>query len=106
MAIAEMSRLTLVGLKSDKNAILEALQRTGAVQITCTDDYELAEKGVENASLPRVGADIDRAERALSFITKEIDDAPRNVRVGGVIKALSVLANLSSRLYFSRRNSR
>lgn len=86
MAIAEMSRLTLVGLKSDKNAILEALQRTGAVQIVGTDDYEFAEKGTENASLTEVGAAIDRAERALDFIAKEIDAAPRSFRVGGVIK--------------------
>lgn len=86
MAIAEMSRLTLVGLKSDKNAILEALQRTGAVQITCTDSYELAGRGEESPSLPEVSAAIDRTERALGYLAKEIDDAPKTVRAEGVAK--------------------
>ena len=43
MAIAEMSRLTLVAMKSDKDKILETLQRTGAVQITESAETEMPE---------------------------------------------------------------
>ena len=43
MAIAEMSRLTLVAMKSDKDKILETLQRTGAVQITESVETEMPE---------------------------------------------------------------
>ena len=43
MAIAEMSRLTLVAVKSDKEKILQTLQRPGAVQITDSVETEMPE---------------------------------------------------------------
>ena len=40
MAIAEMRKLNLVALSYEKDAILDALQRTGAVEVTLQEDTE------------------------------------------------------------------
>ena len=40
MAVAEMSKLRLVGLLDDKDRLLNSLQKTGAVQITATRQTE------------------------------------------------------------------
>ena len=40
MAIAEMSKCTLVALKSDKDKVYDALQRTGAAQIKTQEERE------------------------------------------------------------------
>ena len=40
MAIAEMSVMTLVGLISEKNAILDEMQKCGAAQIRSAKDED------------------------------------------------------------------
>ena len=40
MAIAEMSRMTLVALLSDKEKVYDALQKTGAAQIKTQEERE------------------------------------------------------------------
>ena len=42
MAIAEMSRMTLVALLSDKEKVYDALQKTGAAQIKTQTEKELS----------------------------------------------------------------
>ena len=84
MAIAEMSRMTLVGLKSDE--ILDALQRTGAAQITPSEEYELAPHGENGEGVAKENALILRAEHVLEYLTKELDDAPKALRGDGVAK--------------------
>ena len=86
MAIAEMSRMTLVGLKSDKNEILDALQRTGAAQITPSEEYELAPHGENGEGVVKENALVLRAEHVLEYLTKELDDAPKALRGDGVAK--------------------
>lgn len=88
MAISEMSRMTLVGLKSDKSAVLDALQRTGAVQITPSDEYELAPRGQSSGEegAAAESAIIARAEHVLEYLTKELDDAPKTLKGEGIAK--------------------
>lgn len=86
MAIAEMSRMTLVGLKSDKNEILDALQRTGAAQITPSEEYELAPHGENGEGVAKENALVLRAEHVLEYLAKELDDAPKALRGDGVAK--------------------
>ena len=87
MAISEMSRMTLVGLKSDKNALLDALQRTGAVQITPSDEYELAKRAESDAqSVALENALIARGEHAVEYLTGETENAPKALRGEGVAK--------------------
>ena len=77
MAIAEMSRLTLVAMKSDKDKILETLQRTGAVQITESVETEMPENKDELSSAAGLNADIARAQSALDVIAREMDNVPK-----------------------------
>lgn len=44
MALSEMKRITICGLKKDRKAVLEMLQRSGAVEI---DDTDMSEYGFE-----------------------------------------------------------
>lgn len=86
MAIAEMSRLTLVAMKSDKDKILETLQRTGAVQITESVETEMPENKDELSSAAGLNADIARAQSALDVIAREMDNVPKKQRGEGVVK--------------------
>lgn len=86
MAIAEMSRLTLVAMKSDKDKILETLQRTGAVQITEFVETEMPENKDELSSAAGLNADIARAQSALDVIAREMDNVPKKQRGEGVVK--------------------
>ena len=48
MAIAEMSKCTLVALKSDKDKVYDALQRTGAAQIKTQEEREIRRSLTDN----------------------------------------------------------
>ena len=78
MAIAEMSRLTLVGLICDRDNILEAVQRTGAVQIIGAEEREMEQAAKVNPSETELAAAISRAENALDVLTREIEAAPKS----------------------------
>lgn len=78
MAIAEMSRLTLVGLICDRDNILEAVQRTGAVQIIGAEEREMEQAAKANPSETELAAAISRAENALDVLTREIEAAPKS----------------------------
>lgn len=69
MAIAEMSKLSMVGIRAESDAILNAMQRTGAVQII-------------TGSSPDVTApqDGDRVSRVLSFLLSECNALPKEER--------------------------
>ena len=67
MAVAEMSVMTLVALSKDKSAILDELQKSGAVQIRLAKEYALTEKS-EKKSAEDIKALIARVEKAITCI--------------------------------------
>ena len=79
MAVAEMSLMTLVALSADKSAILDALQRSGAVQIRSARDHELVSKG-EEPDVEQVTSLISGADNAVSTICSAIDLLPEKQR--------------------------
>ena len=80
MAIAEMSTLTLLGKQEERDRLLNALQRTGAVQVFACEDNEAA----PFLQLPATDTakDADRVQRDLAFLTGLIGDAPKEMREG------------------------
>lgn len=85
MAIAEMSRLSVVALLSDKDKIYDALQKTGAAQIKSQTEKEYAVP-LAAADDAELKAKIDRAKKCLDFISDEIELLPKEERGAGVIK--------------------
>ena len=67
MAVAEMSVLTLVAVKDDKNAILDAIFQSGSAQIKSCKEYELAAP-CEQVAATDIAQLIERAERAVGTI--------------------------------------
>lgn len=72
MAIAEMKKLNLVAMAYDKQAVLDALQRTNATEITFHKEF------ADTSVLPYNGAELEeriaRLEATLQAISTEIDD--------------------------------
>ena len=83
MAIAEMSRMTLLGLEGERDGLLNALQRTGAVQVYACEPNEAA----DFLHLPATDTarEADRVQRDLAYLLGLIGDAPKEMREG-VIK--------------------
>ena len=80
MAVAEMSRMTLLGLNAERDLLLNALQRTGAVQVFSCEDRE----DVSHLILPAsdTAREADRVSRNLNFLLGLIGDAPKESRQG------------------------
>lgn len=78
MAIAEMSLMSFLGLESERDVLLDALQRTGAAQLCeCKDDID--------ASVPALlstdtDSERDRVQRSLAFLASVAGDAPKDLR--------------------------
>ena len=71
MAIAEMRKLNFIAMSYDKGVVLDALQRTGAVEVKLHAD-------TENTSVPPVCGDelrsyLASAEAALSVLCSEAE---------------------------------
>ena len=79
MAVAEMSVMTLIGLEADKNAILERLSRTSAVQIRSCSEREFIEKqsGVEAED---VSALLARVESAVEAVVAQVNALKKDER--------------------------
>ena len=80
MAVAEMKVLTLIGLNEDKNAVLDALFKSGAAQIKTSGEYELTSKAAA-ADTDGISADIERVERAITTISAAENQLPKEERV-------------------------
>lgn len=82
MAVAEMSRMTLLGKNSERDRLLNALQRTGAVQVFSCEDTPMAER----LALPATDTvkQVERVQRDLNFLLNVIGDAPKEMRAGVV----------------------
>ena len=74
MAVAEMSKLRLIGLTQDKDRLLNSLQRTGAVQITTSREIE-GLKLNNCLSIDEITALKDKIDLALSIIEKAVYDS-------------------------------
>ena len=78
MAIAEMSLMTLLGLTSERDALLNALQRTGAAQL-CPSDTQLDAAPVA-PPVSDTDRESERVHRALAFLSGVVADAPKEKR--------------------------
>ncbi|MFR1983369.1 MAG: hypothetical protein ACLS4Z_06250 [Christensenellaceae bacterium] len=76
MAIAEMRKLNLVAMSYDKDIILNALQRTGAVEVKLHADTE------NTVALPAGGEELRAylasVEAALSVLSTEVENYNKN----------------------------
>ena len=78
MAIAEMSVMTVIGLDTDKNAILEGLQRTNSVQIKTSGEYDL--KRNVAAGVAEEETKIMRVENALGVLYNAVSSLDKEER--------------------------
>ena len=85
MAIAEMRKLNLVAMSYDKDAILNALQRTGAVEITLHKDAENIVVPVFDAEELR--ARLATVEAALFSLCCEVESYEKDLGISsGALK--------------------
>lgn len=85
MAIAEMRKLNLVAMSYDKDVILNALQRTGAVEVKLHADTE------NTVALPAGGEELRAylasVEAALSVLSTEVENYNKNNNIkSGLLK--------------------
>ena len=74
MAVAEMSKLRLIGLLDEKDLLLNSLQKTGAVQITATRQTDGTESP-ESKAYELALNNLDELNLALSIIEKAVYDS-------------------------------
>lgn len=72
MAIVKMKKLDLVAMSYEKDELLNALQRTGAVEVTVRDDTQYVESNPSD-SMELRGA-LLRVETALATLSKEVEN--------------------------------
>lgn len=70
MAIAEMRKLNIAAMGYDRDAVLDALQRTGAAEIKECNPFDGSEK--LSVDLSETAAKLSEAEEALSILSAEI----------------------------------
>jgi len=77
MAIVKMNKISLIGLESEKERILENLMKLGVVEITdskekmSSDDWkELVDVDGDNESVSRLDAQIDRVSAIIDYLDK------------------------------------
>ena len=85
MAVAEMSVMTLIGLKSDKSAILDEMQKCGATQIRTAKEYALTETSEAEDSAETAKEKI-LVEKAIGIISAAVDELPKAERGEKVVK--------------------
>lgn len=85
MAIAEMSQMTLLAKANDKDALLDAMRTSGAVQVKSCEPYEwVTPLPEENDS--EVESRIQAVQKALAYLSKTVQNAPHALREDGLIK--------------------
>ena len=78
MAIVEMSKLKLIGISYERERILNALHRTGAVELRETEEIEDT-RFFANAELKeRLTKDYDRLNRAISVLEEQLARAKKS----------------------------
>ena len=76
MAIIKMRRLNLIAMSYDKDAILDALQRTNAVEVTLHTD--VADTVVPQDDREKLGAVLGETEAALQLLTSAVERYEKN----------------------------
>ena len=74
-----MSVMTLVGLSAEKGAILDGLQRCGAVQIRNIKETETITR-IDSSGVDVLSTLIERTERAIETISSAVNEFPKNMR--------------------------
>ncbi|MBR2341106.1 MAG: V-type ATP synthase subunit I [Clostridia bacterium] len=72
MAIVKMKKLDLVAMSYEKDELLNALQRTGAVEVAVRDDTEYA--NVNPSDSMELRGEFLRVETALATLSKEVEN--------------------------------
>ena len=77
MAIVNMNKLSLIGLKSDKERILETLMKMGVVEITdlsekmSSDDWNNLLSSEENTEeISKLNSKLDKISAAIDYLSK------------------------------------
>lgn len=70
MAVVEMSKIRLIGLSYQKEDILNALQKTGSVELASTPILENTVEVTERESEEKARAELERVKTAVDFIVK------------------------------------
>ncbi|MBR1676585.1 MAG: hypothetical protein IJ706_04660 [Clostridia bacterium] len=83
--IAEMSVMTLVGLTKDKDALLDAMQKTFAVQVKSAKEYAFTEPP-KAADHEWIKSFEDRIDKCLKIVDGALSELPKEERKEGVIK--------------------
>jgi vacuolar-type H+-ATPase subunit I/STV1 len=73
MAVVEMRKFALLGLKKEQNKILNALQKTKSVEFKQTRDFDFLTDGMGSGS----GEDINEKLSRLTFAVNVIEEADR-----------------------------
>ena len=89
MAVAEMSVMTLIGLSAEKNAILDGLQKCGAVQIRNIEDNEELTRGT-SCGVDVLSFEKERIEQAISVVNSAVAELPKNDRPAAVTDGIGV----------------
>lgn len=73
MSVVEMSKIKLLGLSYNEEKILNALHKTGCVELKDTPEIDNTEIAAENKDKEEFIAKYDRAKRSVEFITENIE---------------------------------
>ncbi|MBQ7642392.1 MAG: hypothetical protein IJS67_00675, partial [Clostridia bacterium] len=79
MAVVEMSKMVLVGLSREKSAILDEIQKCGAVQIKRAEESELASPLFPSGT-DELYAEKERTEKAIATIVAAVEELPKKQR--------------------------
>ena len=73
MAVVEMSKMRLIGLYSEKDRLMNAMHKTGAVEIKETGQIENTFEGKENNNVEDLTKEADNVRRNLEYLVSGID---------------------------------
>ncbi|MBR1867006.1 MAG: hypothetical protein IJ800_00290 [Clostridia bacterium] len=85
MAVAKMSVMTLVGLISDKSAILDEMQKCGAAQIRSAKEYALTKRS-DSERIGDLTTLKERTEKCIEIVSSAVDEIPQKERKESFIK--------------------
>lgn len=68
MAVVKMKKFRIIGLSSEKNTIIDKLLRSGAAELTPTEETELTVRALETEDLDRAASVYSRVVVALDFL--------------------------------------
>lgn len=82
MAVVGMKKFRIIGLSSEKNKIISKLVRSGAAELTPTEETDLTVRSLETESLDAAASVFSRATVALDFLSERKKACARLVKAG------------------------